>query len=180
MVRTPAVKLVIALFAATLPLTPFLGPRQLSAQEKKSATEGTRPVSGGPAAKQSTPLAEGTRATQTTDQEKPIPGDRKGQEQSARAADQANDYWTTPYGGFHMFGNSGHAVYRYPASPTGPGYDTTWTYHDSAPVGTHQGWTYKESGYNFYMFFGRLAESGKFWVGYSTDNIQVYFYAWAD
>ena len=40
--------------------------------------------------------------------------------------------------------------------------------------------TYKEDGFVFYMFFAGQAENGKFWVGYSTNNQNFTFYAWAD
>ena len=92
----------------------------------------------------------------------------------------AADYWTTCYGGFHLSGNTGRAVYRYPAQATGTGYDTTWTYTDDLPVGGRQGWTYRENGFTFYMFFARQAENGKYWVGYSHNNQNFFFYAWAD
>jgi hypothetical protein len=92
----------------------------------------------------------------------------------------AADYWTTCYGGFHMSANTGRAVYRYPAQATGTGYDTTWAYVDDLPVGGRQGWTYKENGFVFYMFFARQAQNGKYWVGYSQNNQNFTFYAWAD
>ena len=113
------------------------------------------------------------------DEAKPDGAERK--DTAARAALRAAaDYWTTCYGGFHMFGDTGRAVYRYPAQATGTGYDTTWAYVDDLPVDGRQGWTYKENGFIFYMFFARQAENGKYWVGYSTDNQNFTFYAWAD
>lgn len=113
--------------------------------------------------------------------EKPQGGDRKSRETNLRTLDQANDYWTTESGGFHMFGDSGHAVYRYPASATGTGYDTNWSFVDDFPVGSRQGWTYKEEGFSFYVFFSRSADpNGRFWTGYSFDNATFNFYAYAD
>jgi hypothetical protein len=113
--------------------------------------------------------------------EKPQGSVAKTDAENLRARDQANDYWTTCFGGFHLFGNDARAVYRYPAQPTGTGYDTHWVFVDNLPVGNRSGWTYKEDGYNFYMFFAQNADSnGKFWVAYSTDNVNFNFYAWAD
>jgi hypothetical protein len=113
------------------------------------------------------------------DQQKPVPG--KVRDESQRIRGQANDCWTSCYGGFHMFGSQGRAVYRYPASATGTCYDTAWKFQDDYPVGGRKGWTYKENGYVFYVFFARYADSnGKFWVGYSHDNQIFHFYAWAD
>jgi len=122
---------------------------------------------------------EGVEAPREGDEAKP---DRAEQKDAAAQATlrAANDYWTTCYGGFHMFGNTGRAVYRYPAQATGTGYDTTWAYTDDLPVGGRQGWTYKENGFTFYMFFARQPQNGKYWVGYSHDNRRFYFYAWAD
>jgi hypothetical protein len=151
-----------------------------SAQEKRSTS--TRRTGSAPAAKQSasaTARQDGNGAL--PDRAKPAGGERKSSNDSARTRDQADDYWTTCYGGFHMSGNGGHAVYRFPPSPTGNPYDTNWTFTDDLPVGSRQGWTYKEDGYQFYMFFASTPDSnGKFWVGYSDDNTYFDPYAWAD
>ena len=80
-----------------------------------------------------------------------------------------------------MFGSDGHAVYRFPASPTGTPYDTTWVFTDDLPVGPREGWTYKEDGFQFYVFFAKTADpNGKWWLGWSSDNVSFQFYAWAD
>ena len=105
--------------------------------------------------------------------------DTKTPAASLQVRDQANDYWTTCFGGFHMFESQGRAVYRFPASPSGIGYDTNWTFVDDSNVGTRRGWTYKEEP-SFYMFFGREAEGGKYYLAYSSDNRNFTFYAWAD
>ena len=119
--------------------------------------------------------------SQDASREKPQGGVAKTESENLRARDQGNDYWTTCFGGFHLFGNDARAVYRYPAQPTGTGYDTHWTFVDDFPVGGRTGWTYKEDGFNFYMFFAQNADSnGKFWIAYSFDNSTFHFYAWAD
>jgi hypothetical protein len=146
--------------------------------EDKSSTVG-RASPNGPVTKQGTAAANARPSN--GDQEKPQGGDLKTQDDGVRAVGEANDYWTSCFGGFHMSGSSGRAVYRFPATSTGTGYDTAWTFVDDYPVGGRQGWTYKEQGYQFYMFFAKTADAnGKWWVGYSSNNSTFFFYAWAD
>ena len=134
-----------------------------------------------PTAKRSSRTQESRADLQTSSQQKPLGNVQKTADGGRRVGDQANDFWTTCFGGFHLFGDDGQAVYRYPAEATGAGYDTHWTFTDDYPVDDREGWTYKEDGYEFYMFFARFADSnGKFWVGYSHDNQYFTFYAWAD
>lgn len=129
--------------------------------------------------KESSAATERIGAPREGDEAKPDGAERK--DSAARATLRAAaDYWTTSYGGFHMSGDTGRAVYRYPAQATGTGYDTTWAYVDDLPVGGRQGWTYKENGFAFYMFFASQPENGKFWVAYSSDNQNFTFYASAD
>jgi hypothetical protein len=130
--------------------------------------------------KSSAAATERVGAPREEDEVKPDGAERKDEAAAQATLLAAADYWTTCYGGFHLSGNTGRAVYRYPAQATGTGYDTTWAYVDDLPVGGRQGWTYKENGFVFYMFFARQAQNGKYWVGYSHNNQNFTFYAWAD
>jgi hypothetical protein len=92
----------------------------------------------------------------------------------------ANDFWITLTGGFHMAGGTGRGIYIYPV-PNGTRYDTTWTFSDGRDVGGRSGWTYREDGFGFYMFFSRNASpNGKFEVLSSEDNRNFRHYGWAD
>ena len=99
------------------------------AEDKKAYRTGT---------KESKAATERVEAAREGEEAKPEGAQRKDTAARATLA-AANDYWTTGYGGFHMSGNTGRAVYRYPAEATGSGYDTTWAYVDDLPVGGRQG-----------------------------------------
>jgi hypothetical protein len=175
MTRTPRVTAIVVILA----LAVFSAGDYLPAQEKRTSATPGGSVRG--PSKRSTSAARSDANTPATGRQKPISGAAKTRDENTRALDQANDYWTTGYGGFHMFGNDGHAVYRFPAEAAGTGYDTNWSFTDDYAVGGREGWTYKESGYDFYMFFAKVADAnGKWWVGYSFENSVFHLYAWAD
>lgn len=68
----------------------------------------------------------------------------------------ANDFWIGCRGAWHMTGSSGKGIYVW----GGQRWDTNWSFQDDLPVGARQGWTYKENGYEFYMFFSRSGGQG--------------------
>jgi hypothetical protein len=99
--------------------------------------------------------------------------------EGTRAKDQADDFWMSTSGAFHMSGNRGRAIYVFPAGSTN-GNDTTWRFVDDAPVNNRVGWTYKEDGSAFYMFFPMQSSGGRYEILYSFDNENFSHYAWAE
>ena len=88
----------------------------------------------------------------------------------------ANDSWYCQPNAFVMNGRSGRGSYYY----NNTHYNTTWTLEDCLDVGSRKGWTYKEDGYQFYMFFSRFSSSnGKFELLYSHDTRDFHHYCWA-
>ena len=100
--------------------------------------------------------------------------------EGTRAKDQADDFWFSTSGAFHMSGNKGRAIYVFPAGSTN-GNDTTWRFFDDVPVNNRVGWTYREDGSHFYMFFSMQPSSGgRYEMLYSFDNEKFSHYAWAE
>jgi hypothetical protein len=68
----------------------------------------------------------------------------------------ANDIWVGTDGGWHMTGASGRGIY-YGFSGL---FDEAYTFADDLPVGGLQGWTYKEVGFNVWIFFSASTGGG--------------------
>ena len=87
-----------------------------------------------------------------------------------------NDFWVGCKGAFHMTGTSGKGIYSF----SNIFYDTNWSFVDDLPVGGRSGSTYKEAGYQFYMFFsidsGHGCPNDKFELLWSTDNVNFNFF----
>jgi hypothetical protein len=89
----------------------------------------------------------------------------------------ATDFWISCTGAFHLSGARGKGIYVY----RGTKYDTGWSFVDGIEVGGRQGWTYREDGFSFYMFFSKFRSSnGKYELLSSTDNANFQHYGWAD
>lgn len=100
--------------------------------------------------------------------------------EGTRALAQANDFWISCTGAFHMTGATGASIYIYPP-PGGQRWHTTWRFTDDLPVGGRVGWTYKEDDFEFFMFFSQFASpNGKYELLWSGDNVNFNHYAWAD
>ena len=79
---------------------------------------------------------------------KPGEKEKKEKDAVARAQGQPHGYWITNRGAFRTLGAWGKGIYKW-----GDYYDTTWTFSDARDVGGRSGWTFKENGYNFWVFF---------------------------
>jgi hypothetical protein len=73
---------------------------------------------------------------------------KKEEGAGARAQGQPYGYWIATRGGFHTAGPWARGIYQWADF-----YDTNWTYVDNRDVGGQSGWTYKENGFDFYVFF---------------------------
>lgn len=73
---------------------------------------------------------------------------KKEKDAIARAQGQPHGYWITSRGAFRTLGYWAKGIYAW-----GEVYDTNWTFSDARDVGGRSGWTFKENGYNFWMFF---------------------------
>ena len=114
------------------------------------------------------------RPKPAADEKVPVAQDLKGKGVEAR--DQANDFWISPRGAFHMTGATGRGIYEAWGKR-----DDTFRFADALPVGGRVGWTYKADGWALWLFFSRDPSSaGKFEVMWSLDNQNFNHYAWAD
>ena len=86
---------------------------------------------------------------------------------TAECSTYPNDFWRGSRGSFRLQGRSGRGIYEY----GGVNYNTAWSFEDCCRVGGRPGWTFREDGYVFYMFFGSSAHNnGKYEMRYSVDN----------
>ncbi len=159
-------------FAATILLGGFaILASPLAAQEKKATPAEQR----GPTKKSTSevPLKEERVASKPEDKSKLR--ERKNAE-GPRALGQPNAFWypSSSLGGFHMAGPRGRGIYRWVTSVQ-VDWDTAWTFVDNLSVGDRQGWTYREDGYEFYLFFSAnyTADCGwaKYQIMWSYDNV---------
>lgn len=80
------------------------------------------------------------------------------------------DFWyPTTHGGFHLAGQTGRGIYRWPAPAIVNRHDTLTFVHDY-PVGPDEGWTYKVDGTNTYFFFSTEKTA---YCGYARWQISV-------
>jgi hypothetical protein len=153
----------------------------LVAQEKRAAP----PPEQGGQAKSSTvesPVKEERAAKPEDKLPKTLLSQRKA-EGGPRALGQANAYWYAPKGSFHMAGPVGRSIY-FLATPERNHWDTNWTFQDDLPVGDRHGWTYREVGFQFFMFFSKYTTAdcawNKYQIMFSHNNVDFSHYACAD
>ena len=113
--------------------------------------------------------------------EPPKAGDNRAMElrkklDGPRAGDPVWDFWYPTLGGFHLEGQNGRGIYRWPG-PVVINRDDPLTFVDDFPLGADEGWTYRVVGTNLHFFFSRspTAYCGNRWQISASYGGELFF-----